>query len=161
MTQPNWNLVEIVKVDAKPQGFWNVAISFVPGPRLLRFRVVDKDSAGATVPTEWTVRNDAVPPVLCSGNGVGAGENRATYLCPAAPLGALIGKLGGSPIDIPDGTTAATPFGTKKVFPIGNYCVIPVAAADSGPLYLTINDELRGFEKHAGALYVEMHDATA
>jgi hypothetical protein len=153
--------VDTVQVDAKPEGFWNLAIEFCPGPRLVRLRVVDKDKGGAPLPTEWTIDKDLAAPTTCGANGLGAGDNRSAYLCPAAPQGALIGKFGGSPADIPDLTQSATPFGTKKVFAVGAQCVISLAVGDAGPLYLTMNDELRTFDKHDGMLFVEIHDATA
>lgn len=159
MTTPTWTQVDTVKVDAKPGGFWNLAIEFVPGPRLLRFRVIEKDKGGKSVPLEWTVNDTVRSPVTCGPNGVALGDAKVSYLCPGAPVGALIGKLGGSLADVPDPTQAATPFGTKKVFAVGTYCVIKVADADSGPLYLTMNDEPASFYKHSGALHVEISSA--
>ncbi len=161
MTCPNWGLIDTVKVDAKPDGFWNRAVEFIPGPRLLRFRVVDKDKDGKSVPLKWTANDAGDSRVEYGPNGAPSGDAKTSYLCPGAPLGALIGKLGGSSVDIPDASQPLTPFGTKRVFAIGAYCIMTVAAGDSGPLYLTMNDVLQSFANHSGALHVEICDAPA
>ncbi len=162
MTRPNWSLVDTVTVNAQPEGIWNLAIEFVPGPRLLRFRVVEKDKNGTPAPLLWTVNGTVNPALVCSPEGLLSSDAKTSYLCPGAALGALVGKLGGSTSDIPDPSQAAAPFGTgKRVFPIGSHCIIAMLAADSGPLYLTMNDEFKSFQHHAGTLQVEISDAPA
>jgi hypothetical protein len=82
----------------------------------------------------------------------GANGDPDTFLSPAiclwppAPVGALIGKFGGSTAGLDDGTR----------FIAGAYCVL-TAPEEGGPLYLTINDEYTGFDNNAGSIGVSAY----
>ncbi|HWT05046.1 MAG TPA: hypothetical protein VN224_04770 [Xanthomonadales bacterium] len=70
---------------------------------------------------------------------------RARCLCDKAPVGALIGKLGGSTAGAADGA----------VFVVGSSCIVKVGD-DDAPLYLTINDEESGMSNNQGSLKVKI-----
>ncbi len=61
-----------------------------------------------------------------------------------APVGALIAKIGGSAAGIKDG----------EIRLVGHFAVLKFAKNFSGPLYLTINDELAGLPTNSGSLQV-------
>lgn len=49
--EPSWQRLKLVRVEANPVGLWSLATDYIPGLRLLRFRVVLKDEQGGSVPT--------------------------------------------------------------------------------------------------------------
>jgi hypothetical protein len=148
----------LVRVEAKPAGFWNMFIPYVSGPRLLRFTVVDKDDKGQAVPKRWHLSKNEET----GADGQPAGKGTTGIMVTTAARGALVGKIGGSTADLPDSATGANvvPFGGKKVFALGSRAVISLAAADSGPLFLTMNDSPEGFENHSGALWVLIEESS-
>lgn len=120
---------------------------------------------------------------MCTAAGVRV--SGAGCLCATAPMGALLGKLGGSNVDDTSSGAAAPAAGASPTdqanaalaalaaanvapaataggstssgtFPVGTYCVIPVPAGYTGPLFLTMNDRPAGFENHGGSLAVEI-----
>jgi len=148
----------VVRVESKPDGFWNMIIPYVSGPRLLRFAVCDKDDKGHTAPKRWHVsKNEEI-----GADGKPAGKTTTGILVTTAARGALVGKIGGSSADLPDSATGSTvvPYAGKKVFAVGSSAVISLAAADSGPLFLTMNDGPDGFENHSGALWVLIEESS-
>ena len=153
MTNPSWRVIKTVKIDAKPQGLWNVALEYVSGPRLLRLTALDKDEKGAALAKSWhpTANEESGPDGLLK---TGAKTGR---LYAMAPFGALIGKLGGSSADQPD--TAVTAKDGQKMFAVGSYAVIALGKDDGGPLFLTMNDSPEGFAEHSGTLYVRLEEA--
>jgi hypothetical protein len=155
MTKPNWTFVDLVSVDAKPDGLWTLALDFASGSRLLRFRVVDKDEQDKGVSTTWSLSAGA----SCGPNGEPRSTTQSSLLCSAAPPGALIAKLGGSSADIPDPAQTTAPYGSKRVFAVGAYCIAALASTESGPLFLTMNDCAEGFKNHAGQLHVRIEEA--
>ncbi|HXJ37904.1 MAG TPA: hypothetical protein VNH18_01425 [Bryobacteraceae bacterium] len=168
MTIPKFNAVQlesqdsknagVSQVDARPAGFWNMIIPYVFGPRLLRITVHGRDDKGQTVPKRWHLsQNEEI-----GADGQPAGKTTTGILVTTAARGALVGKLGGSTADLPDSATGTTvvPYRDKKVFAVGSSGVIPVAAADSGPLFLTMNDSPEGFENHSGSLWVLIEESS-
>src|SRR5439155_508406 len=77
---------------------WHRVLDFVSGPRLLRFSLQDKNSDGAGVPLKWRISATEE----CGPDGFRDGADRKDFLLPAAPRGALIGKVGGSTADLPE-----------------------------------------------------------
>jgi hypothetical protein len=75
----------------------------------------------------------------------------ADALNPSALLGALIGKIGGSPAEKPDTATFT--------FAAGSYAIVVVGEKTEGPLYLTMNDQPTHFDEHAGSLTVAVETA--
>lgn len=147
---PIWQTFKLVEVKAQPTGFWGLVSSYLPGSRLLRFTVVEKDENGKPVLTTWNPASG----IRCGADGI-TQPTKSGLLNSAALYGALIGKFGGSSADVPD-TVASTspPYPTKRVFGVGSHCVISLTSAEGGPLYLTMNDNPDGFASHSGSLHV-------
>lgn len=148
-----WQKLGIVRVPARPDGLWTLALEFVPGARLLRTQISAVDENRTAVEITWSVKRGE----NCGADGIIRTPAKTGVLCTAAPYGALIGKLGGSTADLPDPTpaVAATPYGTKRVFTAGSQAIVTLsAAADGAPLFLTMNDSPEEFQNHGGALHV-------
>jgi hypothetical protein len=125
-----------VPVPAKPTGLWTLVLPFVEGPALLRISASTDDRWG------YAPRNDA----FCFADGDPCSlVARDLCLASCAPVGALIGKIGGSSAGIDDG---------GMVFAVGQSCVVRVPD-DGGPLYLTINDTYDGMENNGGEIHIE------
>jgi len=152
--EPSWKAVKTVKVEAKPTGYWNLVIDYIPGSRLLRFALLTKDAQGQPVPTFW---NPAAG-MQAGADGTNFTTAKSGLLSGGACYGALIGKIGGSSADIPDASQPTTPYGSKRVFAVGSRCVISLGASDGGPLFLTMNDNPEGFLNHSGALHVQIEE---
>jgi hypothetical protein len=152
---PKWTSLAKFKVEARPSGLWIVA-GYFAGSRLLRFTVLDKDAQNQTVPTSW---NPATG-IKCGADGLGIAPTKSGLLTLGALYGALIAKLGGSSADVPDGSQPTAPYGNKRVFAVGSYCVISLAATEGGPLFLTMNDNPEGFVNHSGALHVLIEECS-
>jgi hypothetical protein len=120
-------------VPAKPVGLWTLAYEYVRGPALIRFTADSKQ--------KWNYASKSA----CTADGDLASMISAQVcVLPGAPVGALIGKIGGSSAGQADG----------KVFLVGSFAIIEVDANTRGPLYLTINDEVSGMENNSGTLKV-------
>ena len=152
MTNPSWRKITIAKVAAKPDGLWSMVVEHIAGPRLLRFRVLDIDDAGAPAPVEWQI----APGVLCKGNGDLREAADKASLIATAPRGSLIGKLGGSTADLPEAQGA---YNGSKVFTVGSYCVVSLSSNDMGALFLTMNDAPESFKDHDLELLVLIEEA--
>jgi hypothetical protein len=145
-----WSLLEIVRVLARPTGFWTLAQEYVPGGRLLRITVVNEDQDNQVT---W----NPTPSITCGPDGLPASPDQMSLLCSASPYGALIGKIGGSTGDLPDATPGSTsPWGSRKVFAAGATCILTLAPTDGGPLFLTMNDHPERFSGHSGELLVSL-----
>lgn len=147
-----WQILDLVLVPSNPGRFWTLAHEFVAGSRLLRLRTVDEDKDGNQVPMLWSPASD----IRCGPDGDPTVTARTGMLCTSAGYGALVGKIGGSTGDLPDTTAGSSgPYAGKKVFAVGAECIVSLpAAADGGPLFLTMNDKPEGFPAHAGDLHV-------
>jgi hypothetical protein len=120
-----------VRVDARPtHGYWTeTRVEVKDGSRYI---VTVGEDAGEWVTNPWWKAK------------LGVGSSRyskagRTYLLPGAPEGALIGKIGN------DG----------RPFLIGNGALTP--AGLSGKLFLTTNDEPKGFADNSGTLWVDVY----
>ena len=149
----SWKQLGVVKVAAKAEGIWQLALEYVGGLRLLRLRVVDQDENRNAVWTTWhqTATDRATADGLIHVVKTG-------LLLTSAPPGALIAKIGGSTADVPDAASPSAPYGTKKVFAVGSYCVVNLAAQDAGPLFMAMNDSLDNVKHHEGALHVAIEE---
>ncbi len=124
-----------------------MAEDYIAGPVKLKIEVTEPDAL-------WQFAADQ----YCTASG--ATRNDVAALLPSAPVGALIGKLGGGTADFPPPPIAPTqpaalPTGIK-LFAVGAYAVIDVKDADSGPLFLTMNDTLAGFANHRGKMKIKV-----
>ncbi|HYM75664.1 MAG TPA: hypothetical protein VE377_06765 [Candidatus Dormibacteraeota bacterium] len=145
-----WTPLKRVRIEARPTGLWSVVTDYVPGSRLLRFSLLDKDPQNQPVPLSWNPAEG----VRCGADGIGIAPGKSGLLTGGALYGALIAKIGGSSADIPDASQPTSPYGSKRVFGVGSHCVISLASTEGGPLFLTMNDNPEGFVNHAGALHV-------
>jgi hypothetical protein len=148
--EPSWKKLKLVKVEARSVGPWSLAIDYIPGLRLLRFKVIPKDEQGRSVPTSWSPSNNTE----CGADGITIATSTSGLLCNGAMYGALIAKVGGSSADLPDSSSATLPYGNKRVFAVGSYCVVLIGSSEGGPLFLTMNDKPDGCADHSGALHV-------
>jgi hypothetical protein len=136
-TSRSWREVGKHNLPARPDfGIWTPVLDFVTGPIILcitatgRWKPVEAlDDCDAGGFRRWSFGRDAL-------------------LTKKAPLGALVGKLGGSNIAADD----------AEVFAVGTYFVLNVDK-QSGPLYLTINDAPDGFDDNSGEIVVVIKQA--
>jgi hypothetical protein len=158
MNPIHWTSLGLITVDANPPGVWQRVLDYVGGLRLLRLRVVNEDAKGAAVATTWYqgTGDEAGPDGKFTSAAGGAAKTG--LLLPSALRGALIAKIGGSTADLPDPAAPAAPYGTKRVFAVGSYCVVNLSAAEAGPLYLAMNDSPDSKHEHAGTLHVAIEE---
>jgi hypothetical protein len=134
MDWPDKPAVEKKEVPAKPAGIWTLVHEYVHGPALIRIEAED---------TEWMYSKAD----KCKADGdLLSSISPAACILKDAPVGALIGKIGGSSAGISDGT----------LFVVGKHCIFELDPNKRGPLYLTINDELTGFENNNNAIEVDI-----
>jgi hypothetical protein len=123
-------------VPARPAtGIWTPVVDYITGPRILRIA-----AEGMWKPAEGLKE--------CSPDGFQDWfYGRDWLLTKDAPLGALIGKIGGSRGSDRD----------AAIFPVGSFAVI-MLDKQMGPLYLTINDAPAFFHDNSGTLRVMVED---
>jgi hypothetical protein len=123
-----------IEVPAKPaKGIWTPVRSYVSNPTIIRI-----EAEGEWKPVE------ILPPCTADGFRHWA-FGRDLLLTKKAPLGALIGKIGGSNIATDE----------TEIFLVGSSAVISVEKS-AGPLWLTINDAPWFFEDNSGILTVQI-----
>ncbi len=127
-----------VGVPAKPErGVWTLVNEYVDGGIVLKIEVTAKH------PT-WKYNPDSGGE--CGPDGdTGSLVLRSKCLLATAPVGAVIGKIGGSTAGAADGT----------VFVVGHSCVVKVV--DGGPLYFSINDQENGMWNNTGEMEINVH----
>jgi hypothetical protein len=123
-----------ISIEARMDGAWTVAWSYVKGPALMQIEASDET---------W----EYAPGKKCSANGdlISMLSAQDTVL-PAAPVGSMIGKIGGSTVGFKDG----------RLFVCGKLCMIEIDQSTSGPVFLNINDELTGMQNNKGTIKVKM-----
>lgn len=130
-------------IRAKPDGLWTLVREFVDGPAVM--------TIATTTDATWSYADSAK--ARCGPDGDSAAVlSRMKCLLPSAPVGALIGKFGGSTADV--AADKAT------MFVVGKFCVARVPDG-GGPLFLTINDESGGMENNSGSVEVEVGEPRA
>lgn len=138
MAAKTWTpLVTGLEVPAKPQGRWTLAVEYVGDKQLLKIEAADSP------PGRWGY----APGDYCGPDGDPA--SRASVpgrIMEAAPLGALIGKVGGS-------TAGHDP---ASVFLVGSFCLLRLADGQEGPLFLTINDSPEGMIDNKGSIKINV-----
>jgi hypothetical protein len=75
--------------------------------------------------------------------------NIASLITEKAPVGALIGKIGGSTSGKDDGAL---------IFCVGSFCVFRLSDSQEGALFLTINDSPKGFRDNDGQMLVNVYE---
>ena len=137
----NWTVLkDKVKIDAKPTGLWTLATEWVEGPAILKFEAGNEAWFYSQSDSGKTYADGDLDSLLAT----------KTCLLPSAPVGALIGKIGGSSASATDGT----------LFAIGKFTLLEIDKS-KGPLYLTINDELTGFSNNRGEILVKISSRPA
>lgn len=122
-----------VTVFAKPDGLWTFVDLLWTAPARLLFRAESQKwfySATSECKADGDPQSLIDPGRTVLGTG---------------PVGALIAKIGGSTAGAKDGVTT---------FLVGAYCALETKAEWKGPLYLTINDEPKGFSNNSGQIEV-------
>jgi hypothetical protein len=129
-----WTELTPIDVNAKPAGTWTWAYEWIEGPALIKFE--------ATGTWQYSQASPA-----CSPDGDLNSLISARYgLMADAPVGALVAKVGGSTAGAKDG----------KVYLVGSKAVVPLDQSTSGPLFLSINDDLTGMSDNSGAVNVRI-----
>jgi len=141
MTERTWTAVgEKYQIPARPDGLWTKVCDLVEGPLKLRL-----EAKG-----EWEFSKKR-----CGPDGSVKEGLVTDALVPWAPVGALVGKVGGSTADKPD----LARLGVFFVFAVGSYCVVILESTVRGALFLTMNDVMAGFDGHTGAIEVAISEA--
>jgi hypothetical protein len=121
-----------IEIKAKPDGIWTLAYDYVKGPALVQIEADD---------SEWQY----APGKKCKADGdLSSMLSSKDSILPSAPVGALIAKVGGSTAGISDG----------RLFVAGKKCLLQLDQNTSGPIFLTINDQLTGMQNNDGVLKV-------
>jgi hypothetical protein len=130
----DWPQVIEQEVPAQPAGIWTLIVEYVRGPALVKVEAED---------TKWYYSQAN----SCTADGdLLSLISTQSCILKGAPVGALIGKIGGSTAGVADGT----------VFLAGKTCIIELDQSKRGPLYLTINDEVTGMGNNSGELKVRV-----
>lgn len=140
MNQPSWRPLTLLTnaIPARPEALWTLVHEYVNGPCKLKITATGK----------WRYSSAKE----CGPDGCReAGFVSTDTLNSAAVLGALIGKVGGSPAEKPD-TRAFT-------FVAGSYVVLVLDEKTEGALYLTMNDQPGHFDEHSGDVEVTIEEA--
>ncbi len=138
MRDLSWKPLATVTVTARPDVLWECACSYLEGP--LNVRIKAKG--------EWQV----CPKTRCGPDGALTEGLEDDTLLKNAPIGALIAKIGGSTAEKPLETGATA-------FAVGSFCVMHLAPEARGALYFAMNDKVKAFDAHDGALDVEIEIA--
>ena len=132
MTPIQWNtIVANMAITPQPSGLWTTVFEYLPAGTLVRVM-----AAGT-----WNYSLQ----MSCGPDG-----HRVSFISPQrcltkdAQVGALICKVGGGTSDL-KGT----------IFPGGNFSIFTVPEG-GGPLYMTINDEIGGFDDNSGNMTVNV-----
>jgi hypothetical protein len=120
-----------VEIPARPSnGIWTPARAYLSTGTILRI-----EASG-----QW----QPLPGTACGAEGLQHwAYGRDRLLTKSAPLGALIGKIGGSNVYAAD----------TDILVIGGLCVLKLDKSE-GPLYLTINDAPDSFDDNDGFITV-------
>jgi hypothetical protein len=139
MNQPSWRSLQLetAKIPAKPEALWTLVHQYVHGPCKLKLSAKGK----------WKYSSARE----CGPDGYREAGVSSDALNSTALLGALIGKIGGSPAEKP-GTDAFT-------FVAGSYVVLAVDKDTEGGLYLTMNDQPDHFDEHSEEIEVTIEEA--
>lgn len=131
----DWSEVrDSIEIKAKPDGIWTVAYEYVQGPALIKIEA--NDDQWEYAPGKKSTANGDLSSLLCPQQAI----------LPSAPVGAMIGKVGGSTAGTSDG----------RLFVVGKTSVLPLDQNTSGPLFLTVNDELTGLQNNSGSIKVKI-----
>jgi len=136
MYAPNWQeLTGIPPIKAKPDsGFWTKAYDYIDAPTLLKIIATGEWNYSTKFGAKCSANGDLMSPF-----------NSARCIYEKAPVGALIGRIGGSVADKDP----------SSIFVVGSECVRKLDQ-EKGPLFLTINDMWTGFGDNDDQLTVHI-----
>lgn len=150
MINHSWNPLPTVTtvIDADPPNLWVCVLDYVEDVKL---KIVAEGT------WEWA------PGRSCSPNGELGERQPSDLLFASAPLGALIGKIGGSTCDKSEwlaAGTAASGITRPAVFTVGCLGFYAPAKTDPvrGPLFLAMNDSPLRFRYHSGQLTIRIFE---
>jgi hypothetical protein len=148
LTTPTFHEERTVAVEAKG-ALWTLALDFVAGPARIRLEVVPQDGK-----MEWTCGTS-----VCGPGGTLALSS--TAIVATAPIGALVAKIGGGEAECPGlpvgaGLSPQPLPPSSMVYAVGRYAVITLKSGDGGPLFLTMNNDVKSFVDHSGTLNVKI-----
>jgi PA-IL-like protein len=134
MTPIQWNtIVANMRITAEPVGLWTPVFEYLPAGTMVRILAEGAWAYSAQV-------------AQCGADG-----HRASFISPRncltkdALVGALICKVGGGTGDV-KGT----------IFPSGSQTMFTVPPEAGGGLFMTINDEMAGFDDNSGYMTVSV-----
>jgi hypothetical protein len=136
----SWPLLCTLQIPARPAGLWTL-VDFIEGPAVLKI---------TAKPGETWAYSDSLSAVCGADGDPHSLLSASKCLVPKAPVGALVGKIGGS-------TAGAE---TDTSFVVGSACIVKIAD-EGGALFLTINDESGGMDNNADGITVEIHQRPA
>ncbi len=140
MAQPTWRELKKVTVPDKPGNAWTPALDYVTPGKLYLIEAAETPKWKPESGTECTADGDA------------ALTRSTAAVLDTAPVGALIGKIGGSTADM-------KPNKELVIFSVGRHCVFSVAdAAKAGTLYLAMNDVPASQSKVGNSIEVTIHE---
>ncbi len=134
MTPIRWNtIVANMRITARPVGLWTPVFEYLPPGTMVRVL-----ASGA-----WFYSGQMAS---CGPDG-----HRTSFISPSncltkdAPVGALLCKVGGGTADL-----------KGAIFPVGSQSIFTVPKDGDGGLYMTINDEMAGFDDNSGEVTVSV-----
>lgn len=155
-TQPNWQpLVIGIVIPARPAGIWTRAVDYILGPRKIKISVNPASIWTLSLGTDRGPDGDPTQP---------QNLNQLPLLT-SAPIGALIGKVGGSaadntaPVISMPNTAPILPANVPTAFSVGSFCIFELSNTQRGSLFLTMNDAAAAFTQHSGQLLVDIFEA--
>jgi hypothetical protein len=161
MPEPVWReIVTRLNVPKSKGIIWTVALDYVAPESLLKIQVCGSTVVGGTLfgDGRWLPLGFAAP---CTADGDVGDTCRGSLPAPvpllaSAPVGALIGKIGGSSADI-TADTGNPP--SRILFSVGRQCVLLVPQTVVGSLFLGINDAAARLGGVEGSLLVNVSTA--
>jgi hypothetical protein len=151
-----WRKIGSGQVPEREGTAWTQIVESVTPGKLLK---IDVPRTKPDLPEDQKWKPD-IQSAGCTADGVfsAAAPNSATVL-PTAPGGCLIGRIGGSTVDmVADPVTATPP--TKILFSVGRSCVFAVPSGfPGGALFLGANDVADKMNAVKDHLLVDVYEA--
>jgi hypothetical protein len=163
MAQPTWRrIVERQRIPEKQGIAWTRILDCVTPGKLMKIEVVTDEKADPPITGKWQpadFQSECTADGDYGGESAGKAGARTDLFLSSAPLGALIGRIGGSTADKSIDKTAAPGTPSPIAFSVGRHCVIQVPTNPNGALYLSVNDNAPSVVKLSGSLFVDVYEA--
>jgi hypothetical protein len=163
MPEPTWRkIIERMKIPGAQGVAWTRVLDYVTPGKVMKIEVATADETNADVTGKWKPADFTSD---CTADGDYSGTEpvgktaRQDALVSTAPLGALVGRIGGSAADKSVDTTQPPATPNRLVFSVGRHCVFVVPSTPSGALYLSVNDNPPNMVKLTGNLLVDVYEA--